>query len=212
LRTAGNYAAFLGQFFRFLFFRFLCCIGIYKEIFSMSAQKNFSLATSAYVITGKLEPYLKSMIQYDVHMDLLLTFYAAAAVLFVLLTLFIITLLILSCFHILRNHRLAWKSSVSSSNLVPRSLDMIDVDRIISRRQERIAESVEKTNKNEDRTNPLEHIDNDTATVLAVDQLLDTSFLISDEELACYAPPVDMKIVAARRDHCGDDYYENAKM
>ncbi|VDK67654.1 unnamed protein product [Onchocerca ochengi] len=109
----------------------------------------------------------------------------------------------------IRNHRLTWKSSVSSSNLVPRSLDMafdgvieqIDVDRIISRRQERIAESVEKTNKNEDRTNPLEHIDNDTATVLAVDQLLDTSFLISDEELACYAPPVDMKIVGARRDH-----------
>uniref|UniRef100_A0A2K6W1N9 Uncharacterized protein n=1 Tax=Onchocerca volvulus TaxID=6282 RepID=A0A2K6W1N9_ONCVO len=142
-------------------------------------------------------------------MDLLLAFYAAAAVLFVLLTLFIIILLILSCFHILRNHRLTWKSSVSSSNLVPRSLDMafdgvieqIDVDRIISRRQERIAESVEKTNKNEDRTNPLEHIDNDTATVLAVDQLLDTSFLISDEELACYAPPVDMKIVGARRDH-----------
>ncbi|EFO28025.1 hypothetical protein LOAG_00468 [Loa loa] len=142
-------------------------------------------------------------------MDLLLTFYAAAAVLFVLLTLFMITLLTVSCFHILRKHRLAWKSSVSSSNLVPRSLDMafdgvveqIDVDRIISRRQERIAESVERTNKNEDRTHPLEHIDNDTATVLAVDQLLDTSFLISDEELACYAPPVDMKIVAARRDH-----------
>ncbi|KAM3725420.1 RxLR effector protein [Dirofilaria immitis] len=142
-------------------------------------------------------------------MDLFLTFYATSAVLFVILTFFIITFLILSCFHILRKHRLAWKSSVSSSNLVSRSLDMtfdgviegIDVDRIISRRQERIAESIEKTNENEDRIHPLEHIDNDTATVLAVDQLLDTSFLISDEELACYAPPVDMKIIAVRRDH-----------
>lgn len=75
------------------------------------------------------------------------------------------------------------------------------MDRIISRRQERIAESIERTSKNEDRIHPLEHIDNDTATVLAVDQLLDTSFLISDEELACYAPAVDMKIVAAHRDH-----------
>ncbi|CAG9535216.1 unnamed protein product [Cercopithifilaria johnstoni] len=142
-------------------------------------------------------------------MGLLLIFYAAAAVLFVLLTLFMITLLTLNCFQILRKHRLTGKSSVSSSNLVSRSLDMafdgvierIDVDRIISRRQERIPESVERTNKNEDRTHPLEHIDNDTAAVLAVDQLLDTSFLISDEELACYAPPVDMKIVDARRDH-----------
>ncbi|MCP9265597.1 hypothetical protein DINM_020929 [Dirofilaria immitis] len=101
-------------------------------------------------------------------------------------------------------HRLAWKSSVSSSNLVSRSLDMTFdgvIEGIISRRQERIAESIEKTNENEDRIHPLEHIDNDTATVLAVDQLLDTSFLISDEELACYAPPVDMKIIAVRRDH-----------
>ncbi|VDK88943.1 unnamed protein product [Litomosoides sigmodontis] len=140
-------------------------------------------------------------------MDLLLIFYATAAVLFVLLTLF--TVLTLSCSHILREHRLVWKNSVSSSKLVSRSLDMafdgiieqIDVDRIISRRQERKAECVEKTSKNEDRIHPLEHIDNDTATVLAVDQLLDTSFLISDEELACYAPAVDMKIVAAHRDH-----------
>lgn len=75
------------------------------------------------------------------------------------------------------------------------------MDRIISRRQERIAESFERNNKSDGRIHPLEHIDNDTATVLAVDQLLDTSFLISDEELACYAPPVDMKIVAVRRDH-----------
>uniref|UniRef100_A0A0R3S105 Secreted protein n=1 Tax=Elaeophora elaphi TaxID=1147741 RepID=A0A0R3S105_9BILA len=140
-------------------------------------------------------------------MDLLLIFYAAAAVFFVLI-LFMITFLTFSCFHILRKHRLAWKSSVSSSNLVSRSLDMtfdgieqIDVERIISRRQERRAESAERASKNEDRTHPLEHIDNDTATVLAVDQLLDTSFLISDEELACYAPPADMKIVAAHRDH-----------
>uniref|UniRef100_A0AAF5RTF7 Uncharacterized protein n=2 Tax=Wuchereria bancrofti TaxID=6293 RepID=A0AAF5RTF7_WUCBA len=153
--------------------------------------------------------YMMKLLAYNVHMDLLLIFYAVAAILFVLLTLFMITLLTLSCLHILRKHKITWRNSVSSSNLVPRSLDMafdgiieqIDVDRIISRRQERIAESINSTNENEDRIHPLEHIDNDTATVLAVDQLLDTSFLISDEELACYAPPVDMKIVAARRDH-----------
>lgn len=82
-----------------------------------------------------------------------------------------------------------------------RHVFQIDVDRIITRREKRITESSETTDRNENQTHPLEHIDNDTATVLAIDQLLDTSFLISDEELACYAPPVDMKIVAARRDH-----------
>lgn len=81
------------------------------------------------------------------------------------------------------------------------NIEQVDVDRIVTRRQERIAESVERTmNMHGNQTQPLEHIDNDTAAVLAVDQLLDTSFLISDEELACYAPTVDMKIVGVHRD------------
>ncbi|VDM97467.1 unnamed protein product [Thelazia callipaeda] len=102
-----------------------------------------------------------------------------------------------------------WKDSISSSRLVPKMLDLtfdgvmqqIDIDRVVSRRQERKAESVGGIMDKENFTRSLEQIDNDTATVLAVDQLLDTSFLISDEELACYVPPIDMEIVAVRRDH-----------
>lgn len=77
----------------------------------------------------------------------------------------------------------------------------IDVDRIISRRQERVKSVEGSEDKQEERISTLEHIDNETAIALAVDQLLDTSFLISDEELACYVPSVSMEVVAARRDH-----------
>lgn len=143
-------------------------------------------------------------------MDLSITLYSASAALLVLLILFLVVLLTLGFFHLVRKRKLTWKSSVSSSKLVSKSLDMaldgsieqIDVDRIISRRQERVAKSVKGSgDKQEERISTLEHIDNETAIALAVDQLLDTSFLISDEELACYAPSVNMEIVAARRDH-----------
>ncbi|VDN32527.1 unnamed protein product [Gongylonema pulchrum] len=142
-------------------------------------------------------------------MDLPVLLYSATATLLVIFILIAIVVFIVSCFHLLRRHRLTWKSSVSSAKLVSKSLDMaldgsieqIDVERIINRRQERVAKSVEESSeKQEERICPLECIDNDTAAVLAVDQLLDTSFLISDEELACYAPAVDMEILAARRD------------
>ncbi|VDK55718.1 unnamed protein product [Anisakis simplex] len=80
-------------------------------------------------------------------------------------------------------------------------LEQIDVDRIISRRQERIAEKEANLESiSEGCPKPVERIDNDTAAVLAVDQLLDTSFLITDEELACFAPQTELKVIASRRD------------
>ncbi|VDM28333.1 unnamed protein product [Toxocara canis] len=109
-----------------------------------------------------------------------------------------------------RRRHLSWDcSSMASAKLAANQwgpafdepIEQVDVDRIVSRREERLAEkeaNLESVSESNSKT--LERIDNDTATVLAVDQLLDTSFLITEEELACYVPQLDLKVIASRRD------------
>uniref|UniRef100_A0A9J2Q646 Uncharacterized protein n=1 Tax=Ascaris lumbricoides TaxID=6252 RepID=A0A9J2Q646_ASCLU len=127
-----------------------------------------------------------------------------------LLILFLCVLLLLLCIHICRHRRLSWDcSSMASAKLAANQwgvafdepIGQVDIDRIVSRREERLAEKEANLDSlSEINSKPLERIDNETATVLAVDQLLDTSFLITDEELACYVPQLDLKVIASRRD------------
>ncbi|VDN51830.1 unnamed protein product [Dracunculus medinensis] len=79
----------------------------------------------------------------------------------------------------------------------------VDVERIISRRERRYDDK--RFNESDEYLNPkpIEHISNEIATVLAIDQLLDNSFLISDQELEYFVPSnnQNLKIISANRDH-----------
>lgn len=77
------------------------------------------------------------------------------------------------------------------------------MERIISRRERRYDDK--RFNESDEYLNPkpIEHISNEIATVLAIDQLLDNSFLISDQELEYFVPSnnQNLKIISANRDH-----------
>lgn len=140
------------------------------------------------------------------HTVLALFIFSAIILLFV-----IFVLLCLSLFSRRRAWRFGEPSCTTFSKFPSSSLNVpfeekfeeIDVDRIVSRRQGRYSDD-SKNDVGVDisgKHRTLEKVDNDTATVLAVEQLLDTSFLISDEELACYMPTTDVKVVASCRNY-----------
>ncbi|MFH4974127.1 hypothetical protein AB6A40_000836 [Gnathostoma spinigerum] len=121
----------------------------------------------------------------------------------------VILLVSLVCIFIYRKRRAQWSQCYNDPTKIAENwwnlsyssdTEQPDVEEVMNRQLEKTYRMELQDESSIGAPCPVYRINNEIASVLAVDKLLDRAFLISDKELECFAPQPSLKIIAAKRD------------